>query len=416
MDSTIESNVRLYSRLFPAEFVSAKGATLFDSNRREYLDFFSCAGALNYGHNDPDMQRALLRYIEEDGITLGLDLATRAKREFLERFQSYILQPREYTYRVQFTGPSGTNAVEAALKLARNYTGRQAVIAFTNAFHGVTLGSSSVTASSKFRRNSAFGSSVIRTPFDGYFGKEINTDALLQRQLSDRAGGYEEPAAIIVETIQGEGGIRVATKRWIQQVEATAREHHALFIVDDVQMGCGRTGTFFSFEELGCSPDMVVLAKSLSGNGSPLAVLLIKPEFDVWKPGEYSGTFRGNNHAFVTGTVALAKFWSNANFTQSIREKAAHIRARLMNLVERFGIELRGRGMIFGIDTYSSALAKQIQTDCFVAGLLIEVVGADHEVVKVAPPLTIDLTTLDRGLDLLEHQVIKNLEPKVGNP
>ena len=128
MDSTIESNVRRYSRLFPTEFVRAKGATLFDSNRREYLDFISGAGALNYGHNDPDMQRALLRYIEEDGITLGLDLATRAKREFLERFESYILQPRDYTYRVQFTGPSGTNAVEAALKLARNYSGRMQIL------------------------------------------------------------------------------------------------------------------------------------------------------------------------------------------------------------------------------------------------------------------------------------------------
>jgi diaminobutyrate-2-oxoglutarate transaminase len=412
MDTTIESNVRRYSRLFPTEFVSAEGATLFDSNRREYLDFFSCAGALNYGHNDPDMQRALLRYIEVNGITLGLDLATRAKREFLERFQSYILQPREYTYRVQFTGPSGTDAVEAGLKLARNYTKRQTVVAFTNAFHGVTLGSSAVTANSKFRRNSAFGSSVIHAPFDGYFGDEINTAALLQRQLSDSAGGYGEPAAIIVETIQGEGGINVATKRWLQEIEAIARENHALFIVDDVQMGCGRTGTFFSFEELGCSPDMIVLAKSLSGNGSPLAVLLIKPEFDVWKPGEYSGTFRGNNHAFVTGTVALDKFWSNADFTRSIREKAAHIEARLMNLAERFGIELRGRGMIFGIDTDSTALATQIQTDCFGAGLLIEVVGSGHEVIKVAPPLTIDLVTLDRGLDLLEHQVIKNLEPK----
>ena len=301
----IESNVRSYCRSFPTVFTRASGATLVGEDGRRYLDFLSGAGTLNYGHNNPRIKARLLEYLESDGIVHGLDMATVAKREFLERFEQTILLPRGLSYKVQFTGPTGANAVEAALKIARNVTGRSNIVAFTNGFHGVTLGAVAATANSHYRDAAGLppsGTSFV--PYDGYLG-DLDTTEYLDRVLTDGSSGVDHPAAVIVETVQGEGGVNVATAAWLRRLEAVCRRHDVLLIVDDIQAGCGRTGTFFSFEDAGIRPDLVTLSKSLSGYGMPMSVVLMRPELDQWKPGEHNGTFRGNNLAFVTATPAL---------------------------------------------------------------------------------------------------------------
>jgi diaminobutyrate-2-oxoglutarate transaminase len=297
----LESEVRSYCRHFPVVFTKAKGATLQDEEGREYIDFLAGAGALNYGHNDPAIKEKLLEYIESDMIVHSLDLVTEAKKAFIESFDSLILKPRGMKYKMQFTGPTGTNAVEAAMKIARNVTGRQMIVSFTNGFHGVTLGSVAATGNSYFRDGCGIqpqGTTFM--PYDGYMGDDIDTTEYLDKAITDGSSGLDQPAAVIVETIQGEGGINVATSEWLRSLEMVCRKHSILLIVDDIQVGCGRTGTFFSFEEAKISPDIIILSKSLSGYGIPFSMVLMKPSLDQWKPGEHNGTFRGNNLAFVT--------------------------------------------------------------------------------------------------------------------
>jgi diaminobutyrate-2-oxoglutarate transaminase len=405
----IESEVRSYARAFPRVFHKAQGEFLYDEEGNRYLDFLAGAGTLNYGHNNPLFKQALLEYIEADGITHGLDLHTKAKGEFLETFNEKILKPRKLDYRVQFTGPTGTNAVEAALKLARNVTGRENVIAFTNGFHGVTLGALAATGNSHHRGASGAAlSSTSRMPFDGYLGDEFDTTDYLDKMLSDSSSGLDRPAAVIVETVQGEGGINVASLAWLRKLSRVCRKHGVLLIVDDIQAGCGRTGTFFSFEEAGIKPDIVTLSKSLSGYGLPFAVVLFKPELDQWKPGEHNGTFRGNNLAFVTAKAAIDYFWSDASFSDEIHRKGQYMATRLAGIVKRYGdgnFTARGRGMFQGINCINGKLAGAITMRAFKSGLVIETSGAEDQVVKFLCPLTISDENLKAGIDIVEQAI-----------
>lgn len=399
----VESRVRSYSRSFPKVFDRALGATIYDTNGKAYTDFLAGCSTLNYGHNDPDLKSALIDYISNDGIAHGLDMFTDAKEHFLSTFERLILRPRKMTHHLQFTGPTGANAVEAAMKLARKVTGRTNIIAFTNGFHGVTLGALAATGNGKHRGGAAFPlSGVTRAAYDGYYGPEINTADLLDRQLSDPSSGVDAPAAIILETVQGEGGLNAASPEWLRQIQAIAKKHGALFIVDDIQAGCGRTGGFFSFDEMGLSPDIITMAKSLSGMGLPLAVTLIKPEHDIWKPAEHNGTFRGNNHAFVTAAAALEKFWADDRFAAAVKEKARYLGERLSAIADDHGLATKGRGMMIGIDAGSGENAAAICKACFGKGLIIETSGSHDEVVKVLAPLTISLAQLTAGVDIIE--------------
>ena len=325
-----ESAVRSYCRSFPTVFSTAENATLRDTEGREYIDFLAGCSALNYGHNDPDMKAALIDHIAGNGITHALDMYSDAKAAFLEAFETLILGPRGMDYRVMMPGPTGTNAVEAALKLARKVTGRKNVIAFTNGFHGMTLGALACTCNAG-KRGGAGGVSlcdVSRMPYEGAFGPDVDTLAQIGMLLDNPSSGIDAPAAFIVETVQGEGGLNAASTEWLQGIEKLARKHGALLIVDDIQAGCGRTGGFFSFDGMGIEPDIIPLAKSLSGYGLPFAVDLIKPEHDIWKPAEHNGTFRGNTHAFVTGRVALEKFWSDGSFLAEVKDKGDRLKSR----------------------------------------------------------------------------------------
>ncbi|HOO54385.1 MAG TPA: diaminobutyrate--2-oxoglutarate transaminase [Methanothrix sp.] len=409
----LESKVRSYCRHFPVVFSKATGSTLADEEGNEYIDFLAGAGALNYGHNDPVLKEKLMEYIEADQIVHGLDLATEAKRAFMETFESLILSPRKMRYKMQFTGPTGTNAVEAAMKIARNVTGRQTIVSFTNGFHGVTMGSVAATGNSHFREGCGMqpqGTAFM--PYDGYMGDEIDTTEYLDKMLTDGSSGLDQPAAVIVETIQGEGGINVASKEWLRALEQVCLKHGILLIVDDIQVGCGRTGTFFSFEEAGISPDIITLSKSLSGYGLPLSVVLMKPELDQWKPGEHNGTFRGNNLAFVTARAALEEYWRDDTFEREVKRKGEIVRERLERLVdldEEGVLSVRGRGMMQALDCTSGDLAARISALAFDGGLIMETSGSLDQVLKCMIPLTITNDELKRGLSILEESVIEAL-------
>lgn len=400
-----ESEVRGYCRSWPTVFTKAKGHELIDEAGRTYLDFFAGAGALNYGHNPPGLMRRLVDYIEGDGIIHGLDMFTAAKAEFLETFESLILEPRSLDYKVQFSGPTGTNAVEAALKLARKVTGRERVVGFTNGFHGMTLGSLAVTGNAAKRQGAGVPLNHAGSmPYAGFLGDDVDTMGILEAMIVGESTGFELPAAVIVETTQGEGGINPASETWLRRLFEICDRHEILMIADDIQVGCGRTGPFFSWENMGFTPDIVTLSKSLSGAGLPLSVLLFHPELDVWAPGEHNGTFRGNNAAFVTATAAMETFWADDALTVSVGEKGERVRAGLAKLQAEFPqlyVDHRGRGLIWGLETHVPEAGAVITAAAFERGILMETAGAGDEVVKLLPPLIIPDEAIDRALTVL---------------
>ncbi|HEX5568468.1 MAG TPA: diaminobutyrate--2-oxoglutarate transaminase, partial [Streptomyces sp.] len=289
---TIESEVRSSCRNWPVVFERGRGSRMFDRDGRAYLDFFAGAGALNYGHNHPALKRALLDYLEQDGVTHSLDMFTAAKEDFLTQFAARVLDPRRLDYRVQFPGPTGANSVEAALKLARKVTGRHSIVAFTGAFHGMSLGSLAVTGNAAKRAGAGVPlGHTWRVPYDGFAGGQVSGLKLLDSMLADSGSGLDLPAAVIVETVQGEGGVNPAGLTWLADLAELCGRRGILLITDDIQMGCGRTGPFFSFEAAGITPDIVCLSKSISGYGLPMSLTLFRTELDVWQPGEHNGTF-----------------------------------------------------------------------------------------------------------------------------
>jgi diaminobutyrate-2-oxoglutarate transaminase len=407
MNQTIdkhESEVRGYCRSFDTTFEKAHGAWLTDTEGRRYLDFLAGAGVLNYGHNPPELKRRLIEYIENDGISHSLDMYSTAKERFLRRFNEVILEPRGLEYKIQFPGPTGTNAVEAAMKLARKVTGRTNIVYFTNAFHGMTAGSLAVTGNSGKRAGA--GQPLANTtpmPYDGYLGEGVDSLTYFERALEDAGSGLDKPAAVIVETVQAEGGVNVASSEWLWRLDALCRRHGVLLIVDDIQLGCGRSGRFFSFEEAGIRPDLVTLSKSISGYGLPMALVLIRPDLDVWSPGEHNGTFRGNNTAFVTAEAAL-DFWERDTISPQVERKGPMVRECLEKIAADHGelnASVRGRGFIWGLDCGTPGAAEAISKACFERGLIMETAGIDDQVLKFLAPLTIDEADLNHGLQIV---------------
>ncbi|MFD4876820.1 diaminobutyrate--2-oxoglutarate transaminase [Streptomyces sp. NPDC058420] len=407
---TLESEVRSYCRGWPTVFDRARGSRMYDEDGHAYLDFFAGAGSLNYGHNNPVLKRALIDYLERDGVTHGLDMSTGAKRAFLQTFQDLVLRPRDLPYKVMFPGPTGTNAVESALKLARKVKGREAIVSFTNAFHGMSLGSLAVTGNA-FKRAGAGVPLVHGTPmpFDNYFEGKVPDFLWFERLLEDQGSGLNKPAAVIVESVQGEGGINVARPEWLRALAELCERQDMLLIVDDIQMGCGRTGAFFSFEESGIVPDIVTVSKSISGYGLPMSLCLFRPELDIWEPGEHNGTFRGNNPAFVTATAALETYWADgAAMEKQTRTRGEQVEQGLISITEENLADIkeyRGRGLVWGIEFKDPERAGRICARAFELGLLVETSGPQSEVVKLLPALTITPEELDEGLSILARAV-----------
>ncbi len=410
----MESQVRSYVRSFPTIFNKGIGSKLYDEQDKEYIDFFAGAGTLNYGHNNPMVSEALIEYIQNDGIVHGLDKATSAKKAFLEAFYYTILEPRHMEYKIQFAGPTGTNAVETALKLVRMVKGRSNIIAFTNGFHGLTMGSMAVTGNA-FYRDEAFinRQNVSFLPYDNYFGDGVNTAEYMRKFLDDVSSGVDIPAAIIVETVQAEGGVNVASNEWLQEIEKICRDYDILLIADEIQIGNGRTGTFFSFEEAGINPDVIVLSKSIGG-GLPLSLVLIKPELDQWKPGEHTGTFRGNNLAFVASTK-LFSYWENNNLSDAVFYKEKILKEELEKIVKKYpdlDASIRGRGLIYGLHIPILGFCSDVSEAAFERGLIIELAGARDDVLKFLPPLVIEEELLKEGLAIIDESIGAVLEKR----
>jgi len=397
-----ESEIRAYCRAVPTVFKSSSNAIMVDENGKEYVDFFAGAGVLNFGHNNSKMKKAIISFIERDGVAHSLDMFTDVKRDFIQTFVDVVLKPRGMDhYKLQFTGPTGTNAVEAALKLARKVTGRTEIVAYNRGFHGMTLGALACTANNAFRSSSGVPlTNVIRDTFNDLHALEA-----LRQKMNDLGSGMLPPAAFLVEPVQAEGGVRVATKEWLQGVQKLANDVGALFILDDIQAGCGRCGNYFSFDDMGVEPDIIVLAKGLGGFGTPIGMLVNKPVYDkYWGPGQHTGTFRGQGFSFVAGKVGLEYFKDDA-LLREVQTKGTTIRQALDELNKIYPMtKIRSKGMMLAMEFESAAIAKQITSKCFEDGLIIGACSTG-EIIKFIPPLTIEEATLRKGLDCFTNAV-----------
>ena len=402
----MESQVRSYCRKFPILFSHARNAELFSASGERYVDFFNGAGALNYGHNNPIVKQAILEYLSEDRIIHALDMFTVAKEKFLRAFEDIILSPRHFDYKVMFCGSTGTNAVEAALKLARKNTGRTNVIAFHGAFHGMTIGSLGCTGEKYARKGAGVPlSNVVFAPYSNTLGAWERSIDYLKYLIEDDHTGCEMPAAIILETVQAEGGINVAEVEWLKAIRALCDKYGILLICDDIQVGNGRTGHFFSFERAGIIPDMVTLSKSVSGFGLPMSLLLVRPQYDIFGPAEHNGTWRGNQLAFV-GAAAALEFYRANRVDEMVRRKERVIRDFLEQEIVPLDtrLKMRGIGMIWGIDFagIAPALAKEALHKCVDRHLIIELAGSFDSVLKILPALTIEEDVLMEGLEIVK--------------
>lgn len=399
-----ESEVRSYCRIFNQQLDTAKGSIIKDVNGKEYIDFFCGAGALNYGHNNPYIKEKVINYLEKDGIMHALDMYTTAKADFIEYFEEEILKPRNLDYKIQFSGPTGTNAVEAALKLARKNKKRNNIWCLMGCFHGMTLGTLALTTEKEAREGAGIALENVQHIPAPYMFEELDTIKYMQTLISDDHSGVEKPAALILETVQAEGGIWVFSPEYLKAVRQFCDDNDILMIVDDIQVGCGRTGTFFSFERAGIVPDMVTLSKSIGGYGMPFALTLFKPELDIWAPGEHNGTFRGNQLAIVAAKAGL-EYFNNNNVESETKRKGQIVEKFLNEEIKPLGkdFEIRGIGLIWGIETHNEAIAKEISKKCFEAGLIVERAGRNNSVVKVMPPLVIEDEVLNKGLEILKE-------------
>lgn len=405
-----ESKVRSYCRKYPTIFSEAKNAELFSIDGTRYIDFLSVAGSMNYGHNNPEIKRAILEYLSKDNVINLLDMYTEAKAEFLKTLNEKILEPRKLNYKTMCCGPTGTNAVEAALKLARKNTGRTEVLAFGGAFHGMTLGALALTTDRVSREGGSVPlANVTHIPYDGT--QRLDSINYLKWILEDDHSGMEKPAAIILETLQAEGGINVASIEWLQEIREICTNNDIIMIVDDIQVGNGRTGWFFSFERANIIPDMVILSKSISGFGMPMALLLIKPELDIFRPAEHNGTFRGNQLSFIGGTAGI-NFYNNHKLDEEVVRKGKITETFIKNEIIPINPKLsfRGLGLIWGIDfnEIDSKMALELVHIAFDHHLILEVAGRHDGVLKIMPPLTIEDHVLLEGLHILKTIIQDN--------
>ena len=406
----MESNVRSYPRKLPLAIAKAQGCWVTDVEGNEYLDCLAGAGTLALGHNHPAVIQAI-QDVLASGLPLHtLDLTTPLKDAFTEELLSFFPKGE---YRLQFCGPSGADGTEAAIKLAKTYTGRGNVIAFSGGYHGMTHGSLSMTGNLNAKnavQNLMAGVQFMPYPHEYRcplgIGGEAGVDALtyyFENFIEDVESGVVKPAAVILEAIQGEGGVVTAPVKWLQKIREVTKKHGIVLILDEVQAGFCRSGKMFAFEHAGIEPDVVVMSKAVGGS-LPLAVLAIKKEFDAWQPAGHTGTFRGNQLAMATGYASL-KIMREQNLAKNAEERGAFLKAELQKLAQQYPCigNVRGKGLMMGIEivderqpqdrigSYSAdgGLAAEIQKACFKNKLLLERGGRGGNVVRILCPLII---------------------------
>jgi diaminobutyrate-2-oxoglutarate transaminase len=400
-----ESESRYYSETFPTTFATAIDSIIKDINGKSYIDFLAGAGALNFGHNHPELVKCVLDHLAQGKIIHSPDADTETRAEF-RQVLGKVLELEENKYKIIFPGPTGTNAIEVALKIARKSTSRKHVIACAGGYHGVTLGSLALTESKLSRAGAGIPLDYVhRIPFPASDGKHHLNSLEKTLQLMNREG--TPAAALLFEVVQCEGGVNIADPYWMDNICQILHKHGVLCIVDEIQAGCGRTGSFLSFQQSKLKPDVICLSKSISGIGLPLSAVILDGKYDCLMPGQHSGTFRGNNLALATGTCAI-NIWIRDSLSTQVTRKASLVQKYLKDLASDFPRvirDVRGIGLVWGIEFQRPQYAKKCVSESFSKGLLIERCGKVGEVVKLLPPLTIEKKYLRQGLALLRESV-----------
>jgi diaminobutyrate-2-oxoglutarate transaminase len=424
----LESNARTYASTFEAIFESGSGIRMRDQAGREIIDCLSCAGALPLGHNHPEVNQALMQFFSSGQVQQALDLSTPAKFHFIDTL--FGLLPKEFAQRarIQFCSPSGSDAVEAAMKLTRIATGRQTIIAFSGAYHGMTSGALAAMGNLDAKSGSgAKGGDVhfapypyrYRCPF-GSNGSETDSLSIhyLRNLLNDPESGVTKPAAVIVEIVQGEGGCIPASAEWLRALRQITREHDIPLVIDEVQTGFGRTGRMFAFQHAEIYPDVLVLSKAVGG-GFPLAVVVYDKSLDVWSRGKHAGTFRGNQIGMIAGKVSMDiiqrdRLDVHASAMGALLTEGLH---ELKQVHPELG-DVRGRGLMIGVEVIhpaqdgvrgpqDGALSKSIKQAAFKQGLLLETGGRHGAVLRMLPPLIVNKSDVGDILDRLEVAIMQ---------
>ncbi|EGQ9111538.1 TPA: pyridoxal phosphate-dependent class III aminotransferase [Vibrio alginolyticus] len=425
-----ESEVRSYPRRLPIAIKQAFGCLVEDTRGQIFLDCLAGAGTLALGYNHPEINQALKEQLDSGLPYQTLDIATSAKTTFIQSVKSFLPQELSENSVIQFCGPSGADAVEAAIKLAKQTTGRNTMFAFRGAYHGMTNGTMGMMGNlgTKARRTGLMSDVHfmpfpynLRCPF-GLGGDEGAKASIryIDRLLNDDESGIMKPAAIIVEPVQGEGGVVPAPAFWLRELRRICDEHGILLIFDEIQCGVGKTGYNFAFEESGIVPDILCLSKAIGG-GLPMSLLVINKQHDTWKPGEHTGTFRGNQLAMVSGAKAL-EIIQRDNLVEHANVAGQYLRYGLESIQKRVNCiaEVRGKGLMLGVEIKNpdgelnkfgepqadSELTLSIQRAALERGLIVEKGGREGAVIRFLPPLIISFEQIDFALRVFEDAIL----------
>jgi diaminobutyrate-2-oxoglutarate transaminase len=409
---SIESNARSYPRRLPIALKSGRGAHVWDTDGREYIDCLAGAGALALGHNHPVVTQAIRKALEEDVPLQTLDLPTPLKAQFIDELFAALPGDFAGSAKIHFCGPSGADAVEAAIKLARVATGRRSLMCFRGAYHGMTAAALSLTGDIGAKAASvAQLSDICFLPFPSDYhcpfgiGGEAGWRACanyIEALLDDPNSGVSAPAALILEVVQGEGGVNPAPDAWLKAIRAITQQRGILLIVDEVQTGLGRTGHLFAFQSSGIMPDIAVLSKAIGG-GLPLSVIVYRRDIDVWQPGAHAGTFRGNQLGFAAGAATIRHIRLR-QLDRHAHDMGERLTCALRDIAARFSEigNVRGRGLMTGVEiidprgaVHGGGLARRIQHNCLRHGLIVELGGRFSSVVRLLPPLIVTHSQID---------------------
>ncbi len=412
----LESNARSYPRNLPIAIKRGAGSYVEDVDGNVFIDFLAGAGALPLGHSHAEVVEAVQRQVAL--LAMALDFPTVPKDEFTATQFELLPEAMRGKTKIQFCGPAGANAVDAALKLCKTATGRSDVISFHGAFHGSTHSAMALTGLVSQKApvsNPMPGVHFFPFPSTQHCSLGGDPDTVgvrcleyFERALKDPLGGLAKPAAVILEVVQGEAGTVIAPREFVQGVRRVTRELDIPLIVDEVQSGWGRTGTWWAFEQYGIEPDVILASKAIGGIGMPVAIILYDERLDVWAPGAHSGTFRGNQLAFAAG-VETARIMKRDRVLDNVKKQGLYALDALRTFEHEHEIvlEVRGTGLMLGVEIAdptgkdSSALARAIQREVFEHGLIVELGGRHGAVVRLLPPLNVTRRTMDQALDIL---------------
>ncbi|MDD7424733.1 MAG: diaminobutyrate--2-oxoglutarate transaminase family protein [Candidatus Methanomethylophilaceae archaeon] len=436
--SEYESSARSYPRRFPIAIRSAKGSYLEDMDGNKYIDFLNGAGTLALGHNDDEINRAMIEHIQSGAPLHTLDLTTPIKDMFVETLFSILPKEMASRAKVQFCSPSGTDATDAAIKLCKTATGRSTVIAFSGGYHGMGHGAMALTGNCNAKNHVANvmpGVQFMPYPYSYRcpmgIGGEAGTKACInyfERLLKDPESGVTKPAAVIIEPIQGEGGAIPAPVEFLQAVRRVTKELGIPLICDEIQCGMGRSGKVFAFEHAGIVPDVILISKAIGG-AQPMSVVVYDKDLDKWGPGAHAGTFRGNQLAMVCGTVIMKRI-SRPEFLADVTRKGDMMMERIRKLQKEVRIigDVRGTGLMFGIEFIdpngpldlmgvpepSGEIAAKVQRLCFENKFIMEKGGRNGSVMRCLCALNITDEDIDKAMSIFE-KVVRQVDADVCN-